>query len=86
MHNPNVKTIQLCVLWITKQHSSRTLEVMKLVSILVVILGLYFVKDVNAKPNPAVQSIVKPNTPENRKPNHNNVRVSSFKTSLQLKG
>lgn len=40
---------------------------MKFVSILIVILGLYFVKDVNAKPNPVVQSIVKENTPENRK-------------------
>ena len=40
---------------------------MKFVSILIVILGVYLVKDVNAKPNPAVHSIVKANTPENRK-------------------
>lgn len=41
--------------------------IMKFVSILIVILGVYLVKDVNAMPNPAVQSIVKANTPENRK-------------------
>ena len=58
---------------------------MKLVSILVVILGLYFVKDVNAKPNPAVQSIVKPNTPENRKSTHVNLEFCLFKTLLQFK-
>ena len=40
---------------------------MKFLSVLIVILGVYLVKDVNAKPNPTVQSIVKANTPENRK-------------------
>lgn len=52
---------------------------MKSVSILIVILGVYLVKDVNAMPNQVVQSIVKANTPENRE-----IRLITVQDILEL--